>query len=245
MKRSSAELKALARGYLQGRYTIAIELILVCYMILFGLSEIGLLCFSMNGFALIDLAGNFMISLLTIMVSTGLSYCFLAISRGWQVRITDLFFTFRFQPDKALILSLIYSVVMTVLELPSTVISSSFGQFSDYLNTNIFLALILILTSVVCLILSVIFQLAFAMCYYIYMDHPEMSVQQIIQTGFHMMKGNKVRLFYIYISFIGLILLSCLTCFIGLLWVLPYIQVTAAVFYRELNGELPPKSPVA
>lgn len=179
-----------------------------------------------------------MIFLLRMMVLAGLSYCFLAISRGWQVQITDLFFPFRYQPDKALLISLIYSAVMTVIDLPIQWVSSSLIAFSDYLYHNLFLTLILVFISVACLILSVIFWLSFSMCYYIYMDHPELNIQQIIQSGFQMIKDNRIRLFYVYISFIGLILLSSLTCFIGLLWVVPYMEVTIAMFYHELNGEL-------
>ena len=57
-----------------------------------------------------------------------------------------------------------------------------------------------------------------------------------------MMRGNKMRFFYLNISFLGLILLSLITCFIGMIWVLPYISSTMAAFYQDLNRELTPKT---
>ncbi len=240
MKRSSAELKAMARESLEGRYTLAVELVIAYFAINFFLYSINLRFFSdFLSFNLISLLGNFLIFLLSMMISAGLSYCFLAMTRGWVIRISDLFYAFRYQADKALILSLIYSVIFLLLEFPLSSILSL--QLSEALSSHVFLALLLVFASIACFIVAVICMLALSMCYYLYIDHPEMNIRQLLAASFQIMKGNKIRLFYIYISFFGLLLLSVLTCFIGILWVIPYISCTTAMFYRELNGELPPK----
>ena len=49
-----------------------------------------------------------------------------------------------------------------------------------------------------------------------------------------MMKGSKGRLFYIDLTFVPLMLLCVLTCGIGLLWLMPYMQATKANFYLDL-----------
>ena len=55
------------------------------------------------------------------------------------------------------------------------------------------------------------------------------------------MKGNKWRYFYINLSFIPLLLASMLTCYIGLLWLMPYMEATMAAFYLDLKGEFDKK----
>jgi uncharacterized membrane protein len=51
-----------------------------------------------------------------------------------------------------------------------------------------------------------------------------------------MMKGNKWKLFCLGWRFFGWILLGILTCGIGLLWVLPYLQTSMARFYEDVRG---------
>ena len=49
-----------------------------------------------------------------------------------------------------------------------------------------------------------------------------------------LMSGNKIRLFYIFLSFVPLLLLGLLSCGIALLWVSPYMNATLAEFYMSI-----------
>ena len=62
-------------------------------------------------------------------------------------------------------------------------------------------------------------------------DHLKISRQ--------IMKGNKGRLFYIYLSFIGLQILCLLSLGIRSLWVYPYQSQTLVIFYLDVVGEIP------
>ena len=53
-----------------------------------------------------------------------------------------------------------------------------------------------------------------------------------------LMKGRPGAFFYLQISFFGLILLSLLTCYIGMLWLIPYMQMTSVLFYRSVLQEI-------
>ncbi len=55
---------------------------------------------------------------------------------------------------------------------------------------------------------------------------------QLMRESRQLMKRKRVRFFYLQISFFGLILLSLLTCYIGMLWLIPYMQMTSVLFYR-------------
>ena len=49
------------------------------------------------------------------------------------------------------------------------------------------------------------------------------------------MEGNKLRLLYLQLSFIGFYLLAVLSCGIGLLWLMPYMQQTTVSFYLDVQ----------
>ena len=51
------------------------------------------------------------------------------------------------------------------------------------------------------------------------------------------MAGNVGRLIYIALSFIPLGILGIMSCYIGFLFVVPYIQATLVFFYLDLIGE--------
>ena len=52
-----------------------------------------------------------------------------------------------------------------------------------------------------------------------------------------LMKGHKMDLFILDLSFIGWWLLGIISCGIGLLWVMPYYRQTKANFYRNLAND--------
>jgi uncharacterized membrane protein len=52
-----------------------------------------------------------------------------------------------------------------------------------------------------------------------------------------MMKGHKFDLFWLYLSFIGWVILCILTFGIGLLWLSPYISAAEIGFYNDLKAE--------
>jgi uncharacterized membrane protein len=83
---------------------------------------------------------------------------------------------------------------------------------------------------------------SYAMTYYILNDNPEMSANDAITRSREMMDGHKWQLFCLRLSFIGWILLSCLTFGVLMIVVMPYMQAAEAEFYEKLkNDELAAK----
>ncbi len=58
-----------------------------------------------------------------------------------------------------------------------------------------------------------------------------------------MMKGNKGSYFYLFISFIGMVVLGYCSMGIGLLWIIPYIQATMTEYYFDLKDRLSRNTP--
>ncbi len=94
---------------------------------------------------------------------------------------------------------------------------------------------------------GIIKSFAYAMTPYILEEHPELSANEAIDKSQAMMRGHKFDLFYLYLGFVGWAILSCLTCGIGFIWLVPYVRTTVAGFYYDLkveNGEELPEAEV-
>lgn len=78
---------------------------------------------------------------------------------------------------------------------------------------------------------------AYAMTPYILDEHPEISAWDASCRSQEMMRGHKLRLFWLDLSFIGWMLLSVLTLGIGLLWLGPYMEVSRVAFYNDLKAQ--------
>lgn len=69
-------------------------------------------------------------------------------------------------------------------------------------------------------------------------DNDELSAKDIVNKSEELMKDNRWRLFCLGLSFIGWLILSSFTFGIGILFLLPYIQISFATFYEERAGLL-------
>ena len=97
-----------------------------------------------------------------------------------------------------------------------------------------YMAASLVLTAVT----SVAINLFFGLTDYLLLDDPELGAIDAMKASLHLMKGNKGRLLYINLSFIPLAVLCIFTCYVGFLWLIPYMQSTLTLFYMDVTGEL-------
>ena len=112
--------------------------------------------------------------------------------------------------------------------------------FSDYVRNAVSILLVYVYTALWTLLLivpGIVKGLAYSLTPFIVKDNPQLSPNQAINLSMKMMKGHKFDLFYLYLSFIGWILLAMLTLGIGLLWVIPYMQTSMAAFYLDVKND--------
>lgn len=112
--------------------------------------------------------------------------------------------------------------------------------FSNYLHKvwGLFLMNLKIMLWLLLLIVpGFIMAYAYAMTPYILDEHPEISAWDASCRSQEMMRGHKLRLFWLDLSFIGWMLLSVLTLGIGLLWLGPYMEVSRVAFYNDLKAQ--------
>ena len=78
---------------------------------------------------------------------------------------------------------------------------------------------------------------SYAMTPYVLRDKPELSYDAAITRSSQLMRGHKAELFFLYLSFIGWVLLCLLTLGIGFLLLMPYVRTAEAHFYEDLLKE--------
>ena len=88
------------------------------------------------------------------------------------------------------------------------------------------------------LVIYQILSLMFSQTMFFLTDYIDIEAIQALKESVRIMRGKKGKLFYLQLSFIGIYLLGAIACGIGLLWVIPYMQVTMANFYRKITGEI-------
>lgn len=107
--------------------------------------------------------------------------------------------------------------------------------FSRVLTTTLLYYVYVFLWSLLLLIPGCIKSYSYAMTPYILKDNPEMKNNAAIEESMCMMDGHKLELFILDLSFIGWALLSLLTCGIGFLWLVPYMNMARVNFYEDLK----------
>lgn len=119
-----------------------------------------------------------------------------------------------------------------------------FSAFRGERFNSSFIALILVELYIFCWSLlffvpGIIKSYSYAMTPYIledmYQSGQKVSASEAITRSRNLMKGHKMDLFVLDLSFIGWVLVGILTCGIGLIWITPYIRQTRANFYRNLT----------
>lgn len=112
--------------------------------------------------------------------------------------------------------------------------------FSDYGRSIAGMLMMSLVTSAYSLLLfvpGIIASLALFLVPYLLKDNPELPIMDTLRMSRKMMKGHKMQLFKLQLSFIGWIMLNVLTLGIGSLWLIPYMLTTLAAFYQDVKAE--------
>lgn len=92
-----------------------------------------------------------------------------------------------------------------------------------------------LLWSLLFVIPGIIKAYSYRMAFFILVDNPELSANEALQKSKEMMKGHKLDLFVLDLSFIWWFLLVAITFGVASIYVAPYIGATQANFYKSLK----------
>lgn len=241
MNRPCKELKRMARQNLSGWYGIPMAALLITGSIPM-MAELPFSMLQKNNQPIsqtvIFYVADFLISLLAVVLSAGLAQIHLAMARGKNYDLNFVFYGFKNHPDRFILTGFLLTLMQLASLAPLLIGCLAFVEPDK--SMKISQILILVLLAAVSMTLIIFLQLMYAFPLYLILDDPNLNAAQALHQARVLVKGQKGRLFYIYLSFIGMQLLNLLTLGIGSLWVMPYQQQTLTNFYLELRGELPP-----
>lgn len=232
--------KSYAKEFLQGKWGIAvIGMMAAPLMNTIGMAVAGSL-FPGTAFLSWILGEIFLliVSLLSMIVSTGYNYMLLNMARGREYKISDLFCMFRKGSDGILVAGFIISLIDTVLMIPFYYLSNTTAPKGTTIEALYEWMLPVMICMFVGMLLGVVIKLPFSMAFYILADEPQLKGTQALKKSAELMKGHMWKFFLLQLSFVPMLLLSVVTFYIALIWIMPYMQASMTAFYMDVTGEL-------
>lgn len=231
---SRKELKARARGLLDGRYGFLASVFLLVTGSNLAMSFVLGRVFPggmLNLFLLVlQFACTALMNILYYLLVFGQTRIFLKLCAGEPQQYSDLLFAFQNHPEPVAAFSVLQFVLQEIaFEGFFEVIRSLLRDPASSLST--------ILLWSAFMIFFVWLQLGLAYVPYLYNESPWSTFRELISKSWKLAKGQRWRLFVLQFSFIGINLLCALSFGIGLLFAQPYQQTTLTLFYRSLREE--------
>lgn len=147
------------------------------------------------------------------------------------------------------------SSVITLLLIPFTIAASGYylnhirgfnpewkslykegiDNYGSYLVTGVLVNVFTVLWSLLFVVPGIIKALAYSQANYVIHDNPRLKGKEAIEISKRMTNGFKGDLFSMYLSFIGWYILVGLTGGILSIYVTPYVETTAAMYYENLK----------
>lgn len=112
---------------------------------------------------------------------------------------------------------------------------AGFNKTGRALWLNILMSVFTFLWSLLLVIPGIIKAYAYSMAFYILADNPEITASEALAKSQSMMRGHKMELFILELSFIGWFFLVGLTFGIAAIYVVPYMSATMANFYNSIK----------
>lgn len=241
---TTKQFRATARKNLTGKWGKAVVLTLGYFVVTLLLGIIsGLFAEESALSALLNLA----VSILNIPLSYGILSSFFKLYNNENVGAFDFLSTAFSNFGRAWAISLrvflklllpivlyIVGISFMVGNIVLTTTSSITGESFAFGPIFSLLGLILIIVSVIWLMIR---SYTYEMAGYIAIDSPELTTKEAVERSKAIMPGNRAKYFWLSCSFIGWAFLTVFTLGIGLLWVIPYMQISSIAFYYFVAGK--------
>lgn len=132
----------------------------------------------------------------------------------------------------------IVTYFLNLFRTDNSKIEDVFSGFSSFKKTFVLNLLINIFTALWSLLLvvpGIIAAIKYSMSFYIMHDNLELSAAEALDESKRMMDGEKMRLFKLWLSFLGWFILGIISLGIGFIWITPYYQAAVTAFYEDLK----------
>lgn len=228
--------KKQAKCALKGNYGLAVLALVLTNLVAILGSNLALILFPGDTTLdyILSFVFQFVISLIAGVFSAGLSYLYLNISRGKKASFVDLVYFFKHNPDHVIVAGFVLGVLNLVANIPYYYVSWK-TPVGDTLEGQMFYLQQIAVFSLLSMVIYFLITLPFTQVYYLLADQPEMGGMESIKTSLHLMKGKKFSFLWMRLTFVPMMFLCLIfTLGIGLFWLVPYMEMTAVYFYRDL-----------
>lgn len=236
--------KLWARESLQGKWGMAIlGMMAAPFMNTIGIMAANSL-FPGTGFLawLLGEAFLMIISLLSMIVSTGYNYMLLNMARGRSYGPGDLICMFRKGSDGVLTAGLVMALIDTLVMVPFYYLINMTEPSGGTAEALAAWMQPVMLSMLVGTAVGVLVKLPFSMTFYLLADDPQKKGIQALKESVGLMKGHILQFLVLQLSFVPMMILSFVTLYIGLLWIMPYMYASMTAFYMDVTGELAEKN---
>ena len=128
-----------------------------------------------------------------------------------------------------------YSISITNDLFDSNKLFDGFKIFVKSAVAGLIYYLVIILGFVLLIVPGIYAALTFSQVFYIISQNNDIGIKEAFKQSSTMMKGHKWQLFKLIIRYVFYLILSVFTLFIWALWLIPQMNVSFAIFFRELN----------
>ena len=227
----SALLKALAKEQLMGKYGNAIAIFLVYIGMIYGCSGIASIFSFLPGVigTLLYYGVLLFCSIFSGFFAYGVNLAFLKTACGTPAKVSDIFAGFKAN-SKEIMKAQAYKCLLTFLGMTPCYIFLEVVDLNKYPDLFGVYMLLIALGMVIETLVTLVYNQVF----FIMLDFPNYNAKKALAFSRELMKGNKGRYLYFLLSFLPLIILGLMTCCVGLLWIMPYMQTAMAFFYLDL-----------
>ena len=213
-----------------GKYRNAISILLASDLIVSTLSLFTTTSSTSYVGIVIGFIISFILFLFGTILSVGQCSFYLNVACDGPYQFSDLFTGFKIHPDKTIITQLIIQLLTTLPLIPAMVVMIMVVYAEEMILLFLLGCVLLILGCGISWWIS----LKYSQVYYLLLDFPDYSAKELLKMSWKLMKGNVGRLLYLQVSFIPMTLAGLLSFGIGFLFVLPYQNMTYALFYLDL-----------
>ena len=240
-------LKNKAKTVLAGKYYAVIMAVffaamfslLINRLALALLSSANSLGFARSGAVILVLSYliPYLFSIVLNVISVGICFFYLNLCTGNPVFTFQLLYGFSRDFEKSIKLSAVVTTVSFVCTLPVNILLDVTSAYYGTYKLAVFalpVSLVLIVLQIIFLIAYFYVSLSLSQVFYLMLDYPDLSASDIVKTSMKIMKGKKLQLFYLQLSFLPLYLVAILSFGVGLLWVLPYRNTAFTLFYLDV-----------
>lgn len=237
-----SDIRKSARESLSGKWKKSVLITLILIAFEFALSCISRLIEDITFLSFIFSIANFVIS---IPIGYGVIISFMKLKRGEDVKCYEFFalgfanFARSWKIAGNILLKmqlpiLLYLVSTFVLgfAIGFGAVATSMSGSTTFIIISAIIGIVLFIASLVYLVITALY---YNLSYMIAFDNETMEGKKVVEESKKLMSGNRCKLILLKLSFIGWAILSIFTLYIGLLWLIPYIQVSTICFYEALK----------